>query len=143
MSSIFISYSIEDPDSTLLKYIKEIRFALTNNGYNVSLDEDFLNLGDNLKVKINKTIKQSQYFILFLSTGALDSEWVDFEFTLGEIYLPKKKIIVCLYGYNITQLVLKNEKNKKYLKYQIIDLNKNLDFKSNVNQILDLLINEG
>lgn len=74
MAKVFISYSSKDSNAA-----KNIAEMLREHGIEPWLAEEQVLPGDRIFEKIQKAIKESEYFIVLLSQNSLKSKWVSME----------------------------------------------------------------
>lgn len=71
---VFISHSSSDK-----KFVRTLKYCLSENGIDTFLDEDELNLGDNLLSKLESALDKTSHLVIILSPASVDSEWVKLE----------------------------------------------------------------
>lgn len=76
---VFLSYSHGDQS-----FAQKLAHDLKNQGVEVWLDSEKIDVGDDLVKKIDEGIKNSAYFILILSENYLQSKWVTKEINIME-----------------------------------------------------------
>ncbi|NIM16666.1 MAG: TIR domain-containing protein [Candidatus Aminicenantes bacterium] len=94
MPSVFISYSSKDKD-----FVFKLASDLKYRGIDVWLDEWEINVGDEIRQKIEEGIEKYEYFIIILSTHSTNSTWVQKELNaayMKEIELNKVVILPVL-----------------------------------------------
>lgn len=74
MSSLFFSHSSTDDD-----FVGKLRQALADHGEDGWIDSRELGGGDELTLSIKKAIEDASAFVIVVSPGALQSEWVGAE----------------------------------------------------------------
>jgi internalin A len=75
-AKVFISYSHQDKS-----FVKKLAGELEGKGMKVWWDFDSLKGGQDWQKEIERAIKQCDYFLVALTTDAIDSEWVGNEIT--------------------------------------------------------------
>lgn len=83
---IFISYSHKDSD-----FVKKIYNELKETPYTVFMDKYEIQVGDNIKDKINEMMVSSDYIIFVESKNSIDSDWAKSEIEKAKAL--KKKIL--------------------------------------------------
>ena len=71
---VFISHSSKDK-----RFVRTLKECLTENNIETWFDEDQLDLGDSLVLKLEKALATSSHLVVILSPSAVQSEWVTFE----------------------------------------------------------------
>ena len=80
MLNIFVSYDREDTD-----FSEVVQVKLHKAGYEIFMDQEQLNAGDNWREKIDQAIRYSQALIVIMTPEATVSSYVNYEcaFALG------------------------------------------------------------
>jgi hypothetical protein len=92
-TKIFISYAFRDRD-----LVQGVKDALMKQGLNGSYVTDFpnqmdLTAGESFRDALRKWINNADYFVLFWTEAAANSEWCNYEAGMAEA-LGKKVIVV-------------------------------------------------
>ncbi|MCI5224874.1 MAG: toll/interleukin-1 receptor domain-containing protein, partial [Candidatus Electrothrix sp. AR4] len=93
---IFISHSSQDDD-----IVKKLRQLLEQHGQLPWVDSRELTGGDDLKDRIEESIRTARHFLVLISLDALGSEWVQQELRLAQDEARKRND-----GYKIISVVL-------------------------------------
>jgi hypothetical protein len=75
---VFISYTQQDRQIAI-----RLSKALRNAGFQAVIDQNTILIGDNIEEKIREGIKDSQFFVIILSTASVDSSWIEKELNLA------------------------------------------------------------
>ena len=75
MTQVFISYSRRD-----IRFVEKLAKDVEGKGYDVWFDLTDLEGGDRWAQGIQDGIKESEYFVIVVSTNSIKSEWVEKEF---------------------------------------------------------------
>ncbi len=93
MAKVFVSYSHEDRDEVLAI------LGGFEHHHAIERDEDFLRLGDPLVSKIQRSIRDADFVLVFLSEHSVRSPWVSreiYEVLREELEKKRQKLIPCL-----------------------------------------------
>jgi len=71
---VFISHSSIDK-----KFVRTLKDCLNENGIETFFDEDQLDLGDNLVVKLERALNETSHLVIILSPASITSKWVKYE----------------------------------------------------------------
>jgi len=78
MTTVFLSYSRSDNP-----HVDIVHSALASAGITVWRDTSSIQPGDSLPAKIALGMRDSDYFLLFMSTSSLNSRWVQLELNIA------------------------------------------------------------
>ncbi|MEL7529904.1 MAG: CHAT domain-containing protein [Bacteroidota bacterium] len=106
MSKVFISHTTADD-----AFIRELNFALQNQGVSTFVDSRDMSGGDEINVQVKQEIESAKHFMVVLSPAALNSEWVLREIEMAEAAKKMKGE-----GYKLIPLLIKGQQNSGLLK---------------------------
>ncbi|SFL81530.1 TIR domain-containing protein [Methanobrevibacter olleyae] len=98
---IFVSHSSEDKED----FVKEFVNLLKQKGLSVWYDDDIVKIGHNLRKRISKGIKSSNYAVVIFSEDFFKSKWTNYEY--DNIFLDfydEEKVLPILHDLTIEDL---------------------------------------
>lgn len=96
MANVFVSYAHSDAE-----FVRPIVAAIEERGHNFEVDEKFLRGGDLLIPEIQNKINKSDFVVVFLSLGSVQSKWVSREICetiRAELETNEAKLVPCRIG---------------------------------------------
>lgn len=90
-TDIFLSHSSEDkPD------VRRLKVDLEKNGFSTWLDEDEIGIGDRIATEVQKGLTNSKFLIIWLTSRAVKSGWVEREWQSQLLYEIESKNTIIL-----------------------------------------------